>query len=142
VAVDPRALNRFLPHIYISNPDPAVRYTMVCISGPGLRFDVKQKGAAHNQVEGDQLISGDLSGQVIVSAETARAIELVNSYQGLFLTSTGGGIAGRSLTLRFVAVSKPVTDPAFCSAARSGAITTIRALALDQSTVKGGGRLK
>lgn len=142
IAVDPRALSRFMPHIYVTNPNPEIEYTMVCVSGAGLRFDVKQKGAAHNQVEGEELISGDLSGQVIVSAETARAIELVNSYQGLFMSSTGGGISGRSLTFRFVAVSKPVADPAYCGAARSGAITTIRPLGLDQSTVKGGGRLK
>lgn len=142
IAVDPRALSRFMPHIYVTNPNPEIEYTMVCVSGAGLRFDVKQKGAAHNQVEGDELISGDLSGQVIVSAETARAIELVNSYQGLFMSSTGGGISGRSLTFRFVAVSKPVADPAYCGAARSGAITTVRPLGLDQSTVKGGGRLK
>ena len=142
IAVDPRALNRFMPHIYVTNPNPDIEFTMVCVSGAGLRFDVKQKGASHNQVEGDELISGDLSGQVILSAETARAIELLNSYQGLFMTSTGGGISGRSLTFRFVAVSKPVVDPSYCSAARSGAITTIRPLGLDQSTVKGGGRLK
>jgi hypothetical protein len=142
VAVDPRALNRFMPHIYAATADPKAQHTMVCISGAGLRFDVKQKNAASNQVEGSELIYGDLSGLVIVSAETARAIELVNSYQGLFMSSTGGGIAGRSLTLRFVAVTKPVVDPAFCGAARSGAITTLRALALDLSTVKGGGKLK
>lgn len=142
IAVDPRAISRFMPHIYVSNPNPEIEYTMVCVSGAGLRFDVKQKGAAQNQVEGVELISGDLSGQVIVSAETARAIELLNSYQGLFMSSTGGGISGRSLTFRFVAVSKPVADPSYCGAARSGAITTIRPLGLDQSTVKGGGRLK
>lgn len=142
IAVDPRALNRFMPHIYVSNPNPDIEYTMVCVSGAGLRFDVKQKGGANNQVEGDQLITGDLSGQVLISATTARAIELLNSYQGLFMSSTGGGISGRSLTFRFVAVSKPVVDPSYCGAARSGAITTIRPLGLDQSTVKGGGRLK
>lgn len=142
IAVDPRALSRFMPHIYVSNPNPEIEYTMVCISGAGLRFDVKQKGAANNLVEGVELISGDLSGQVIISAETARAIELLNSYQGLFMSSTGGGISGRSLTFRFVAVSKPVANPSYCGAARSGAITTIRPLGLDQSTVKGGGRLK
>ena len=142
IAVDPRALNRFMPHIYAATPDPKVEYTMLCVNGSGLRFDVKQKSAANNQVEGAELIYGDLSGLVIVSAETARAIELVNSYQGLFMSSTGGGIAGRSLTFRFVAVTKPVVDPAFCSAARSGAVTTLRALGLDLSTVKGGGKLK
>lgn len=142
VAVDPRAINRFLPHIYAASGDPSVDYTMVCISGASLRFDAKQKGAANNQVEGSELISGDQSGQVIISAETARAVELLNSYQGLFMTSTGGGISGRSLTIRFVAVTKPVADPAFCGVARSGAIVSIRPLGLDLSTVKGGGRLK
>lgn len=142
IAVDPRALNRFMPHIYAATPDRQVEYTMVCVNGTGLRFDVKQKNAANNQVEGLELIYGDLSSLVIVSAETARAIELVNSYQGLFMSSTGGGIAGRSLTFRFVAVTKPVVDPEFCGAARSGAVTTLRALGLDQSTVKGGGKLK
>lgn len=142
IAVDPRALNRFMPHIYAATPDRQVQYTMVCVNGPGLRFDVKQKNAANNQVEGGELIAGDLSGLVIVSAETSRAIELVNSYQGLFISSTGGGIAGRSLTFRFVAVTKPVVEPEFCGAARSGAVTTMRALGLDQSTVKGGGKLK
>lgn len=142
IAVDPRALTRFMPHIYAATPDPQVQYTMVCINGSGLRFDVKQKNVANNQVGGSELIYGDLSGLVIVSTETARAIELVNSYQGLFMSSTGGGIAGRSLTFRFVAVTKPVADPEFCGAARSGAVTTMRALGLDQSTVKGGGKLK
>ena len=142
IAVDPRALNRFMPHINVSNPNSQIQYTMVCVSGAGLRFDVKQKNGANNQVEGDQLITGDLSGLVLISAETARAIELLNSYQGLFISSTGGGISGRSLTFRFLAVTKPVVDPAYCGAARSGAITTIRPLGLDQSTVKGGGRLK
>ena len=131
-----------MPHIYAATPDPQVQYTMVCINGSGLRFDVKQKNVANNQVGGSELIFGDLSGLVIVSTETARAIELVNSYQGLFMSSTGGGIAGRSLTFRFVAVTKPVADPEFCGAARSGAVTTMRALGLDQSTVKGGGKLK
>ncbi len=142
IAVDPRALNRFLPHIYAATPDPDAQYTMVCISGAGLRFDVKQKNAANNQVEGLEQITGDLSGLVIVSAETARAVELVNSYQGLFMSSTSGGISGRQLTLRFVAVTKPVADPAYCGAARSGSVTTLRSLGLDLSTVKGGGKLK
>lgn len=142
VAVDPRAVNRFMPHIFAASKDPSVEYTMVCINGSGLRFDAKQKGAANNQVEGSELITGDLSGLLIVSAQTERAIELINSYQGLFLTSTGGGISGRSLTIRFVAVSKPVADPAFCGVARSGAVTTLRPLGLDLSTVKGGGTLK
>lgn len=142
VAVDPRAMTRYLPQIYLSNPNPEIEYTMACVSGAGLRFDAKEKQVANNRVEGSELISGDLSGQLLISASTSRVREMLNSFQGLFISSTGGGIAGRSLTLRLVAVSKPVADPAFCSYARSGAVVAIRPLALEQSTVKGGGRLK
>lgn len=140
--IDPRATNYFLPLIYGANEDPEVEFTMVCISAPALRFDMGVKGAANNSIEGDELITGDQSGQLIVSAKTNRVVNLINSGGGLFLSSNIGGLAGRSLTFRFVAVTKPVVDPAYCSAAKSGAITTVRALGLDLSTVKGGGKLK
>jgi len=140
--IDPRATTYFLPLIYAANEDPEVEFTMVCISAQALRFDLGAKGVANNSIEGEELITGDQSSQLIVSAKTNRAINLVNSVGGLFLSSNSGGLAGRSLTFRFVAVTKPVADPAFCSAAKSGAITTVRALGLDLSTVKGGGKLK
>jgi hypothetical protein len=141
-AIDPRATTYFATHIFASQPDPDVDFTMVCISGAGLNFDVKVKKSTDNSPEGDELITGDLSGNLIISASTNRVVNLINSYNGLFISSTGGGLAGRSLTYRFIAVTKPVADPEFCGAARSGAITTFRALGLDLSTVKGGGKLK
>jgi hypothetical protein len=140
--IDPRASTYFLPLIYAANEDPKVEFTMVCISAPAVRFDLGVKGVANNSIEGDELITGDQSGQLIISAKTNRTINLINSVGGLFLSSNSGGLAGRSLTFRFVAVTKPVTDPEICSAAQSGAITTVRALGLDLSTVKGGGKLK
>ena len=140
--IDPRAATYFLPLIYGANEDPEVEFTMVCISAPAVRFDLGAKGVANNSIEGEELITGDQSGQLIISAKTKRVINLINSVGGLFLSSNSGGLAGRSLTFRFVAVTKPVVDPEFCSAAASGAITTVRALGLDLSTVKGGGKLK
>jgi hypothetical protein len=140
--IDPRATTYFLPLIYAANEDPEVEFTMVCISAPAVRFDLGVKGVANNSIEGEELITGDQSGQLIISAKTNRVINLINSGGGLFLSSNSGGLAGRSLTFRFVAVTKPVADPEICSAAQSGAITTVRALGLDLSTVKGGGRLK
>jgi hypothetical protein len=142
-AIDPRAATYFLPHIYASQDDPEVLYTMICIRGSaGMRFDAMQKGVANNSAEGNEQIFGDLSGLVVISAENNRAVNLLNSYQGLFISSLGGGLSGRSLALDFVAVTKPVANPAFCSAARSGATMTLRPLGLDLSTVKGGGKLK
>lgn len=140
--IDPRATSYFLPQIYATNEDPEVEFTMVCISAPAVKFDIRSKAVANNSIEGEELVTGDQSGQLIISASTNRAINAINSLGGLFLKSESGGLAGRSLTFRFVAVTKPVVDPAFCSAAASGAVTTVRALGLDLSTVKGGGRLK
>lgn len=142
IAVDPRATSRFAPHIYASVEDPEVEFTMVCISGAGVSFDAMQKSVANYSEEGSDYIVGDQSGLVIISATTNRAINLVNSYKGLLVSSTSGGLAGRSLTFRFLAVTKPVADPALCGEAQSGAITSIRPLGIDISTVKGGGKLK
>jgi hypothetical protein len=107
-----------------------------------MRFDAMQKGVSSNSSEGSERIFGDQSGYLVISAETNRAVNLLNSYQGLFISTLGGGLSGRSLSLDFVAVTKPVADPAFCGAARSGATMTLRPLGLDLSTVKGGGKLK
>jgi hypothetical protein len=147
-ALDPRAATYFLPHIFASQDDPEVEYTMICVRGSaGMRFDAMQKGIPNNMNAetpngGSERLYGDQSGFVVISAETNRAINLLNSYQGLFISTMGGGLSGRSLSLDFVAVNKPVADPAFCSAAKSGATMTLRPLGLDLSTVKGGGKLK
>ena len=142
-AIDPRAMNYFLPHIFASQDDPEVEFTMICVRGSaGMRFDAMQKGVPNNSTEGTERLYGDQSGFLVISAETNRAINLLNSYQGLFISSLSGGLSGRSLSLDFVAVTKPVADPAFCSAAQSGATMTLRPLGLDISTVKGGGKLK
>lgn len=142
-AIDPRATAYFLPHIFASQDDPEVEFTMICVRGSaGMRFDAMQKGLPSNSNEGLERLYGDQTGFVVISAETNRAINLLNSYQGLFISSIGGGLSGRSLSLDFVAVTKPVADPAFCSAAKSGATMTLRPLGLDLSTVKGGGKLK
>jgi hypothetical protein len=142
-AIDPRATTYFLPHIYAAVSDPKVEFSMVCINGTsGMKFDAIQKGIANNSNEGGELILGDQTGLLLISAETNRLVNLINSYNGLFITTWSGGLSGRNLTLRFVAVTKPVVDPTFCSAAQSGAVMTLRPLGLDLSTVKGGGSLK
>lgn len=142
-AIDPRAATYFLPHIFVSQDDPEVEYTMICVRGSsGMRFDAIQKGVPSNSVEGAERIYGDQSGYLVISAQTNRAVNLLNSYQGLFISTLGGGLSGRSLSLDFVAVTKPVADPAFCGAAKSGATMTLRPLGLDLSTVKGSGKLK
>ena len=142
-AIDPRASKYFLPHIYAAADDPEVQYSMVCINGTsGMKFDALHKGSPDNSDEGNELFMGDQTGLLLISAETNRLVNLINSYNGLFISTWSGGLSGRTLTLRFVAVTKPVVDPAHCSAAQSGAVMTLRPLGLSLSTVKGGGKLK
>ncbi len=142
-AIDPRATTYFLPHIYAAVSDPDVEFSMVCINGTsGMKFDALQKGVPNNSEEGTELIFGDQTGLVLISAETNRLVNLINSYNGLFISTWSGGLSGRSLTLRFIAVTKPVVDPAYCGAAKSGAVMSLRPLGLQLSTVKGGGNLK
>ncbi len=141
-AIDPRALTYFMPLIHVAVDDPDVAYTLACINTTAATIDIKGKRVADNAVEGDLLISGDGSPLVLISGSTNKVVNAINAANGAFISSTGGGLAGRSLTFRFVAVTKPVIDPLYCSAAKSGVITTIRALGLDISTVKGGGKLK
>lgn len=141
-AIDPRATTYFLPHIFIQPQDSDVEFTMACISSTGATIDLKSKSAAENAPEGELLISGDQSGLLIVAGATNKVVNALNASGGLMIRSTGGGLAGRSLTLRFVAMTGPAIKSEYCSRAQSGVITTIRALGLDLSTVKGGGKLK
>jgi hypothetical protein len=140
VAVDPRARNYYLPHIYAAAD--GAQFTMACISGAGVTFDSRNKQSSQNSDEGRDQIMGDQSGFLLISSTTARVVNLINSYTGLLVSSTNGGLANKALTMRFVEVSAPVVDPTFCSAARSSSNTVIRPLSLEQSTIKGGGRLK
>ena len=140
VAVDPRARSYFLPHIFAAAD--GAQFTMACISGGGITFDTRNKQSSQNSDEGKDLVMGDQSGLLLISSTTARVVNLINSYTGLLVSSANGGLANKALTMRFVAVTAPVVDPTFCSAAKSSASTAFRPLGLEQSTVKGGGKLK
>lgn len=140
VAVDPRARSYYLPQIYAAAD--GAEFTMACISGAGVTFDSREKQSSQNSDEGRDLIMGDQSGFLLISSTTARTVNLINSYTGLLVSSANGGLANKALTMRFVAVTAPVVDPTFCSAAQSSASTAFRPLGLEQSTVKGGGKLK
>jgi len=140
VAVDPRARSYYLPHIYAAAD--GAEFTLACISGAAVTFDSRNKQSSQNSDEGRDLIMGDQSGFLLISSTTARVVNLINSYTGLLVSSANGGLANKALTMRFVSVTAPVVDPTFCSAAKSSASTAFRPLGLEQSTVKGGGKLK
>jgi len=141
VGLDPRAKSYLLPHIYASTGNDR-QYTMVCISGAGINFDAMMKQSAQNSPDGPDFMTGDRSGALIISGENNRVVNLVNSYGGLMTYSPSMGIATRTISWSFVALTRPSTDPTFCSASLSRRQTVLRPLELEESTVKGSGTLK
>jgi hypothetical protein len=141
VALDPRAKSYLLPHIYASTGNDR-QYTMVCITGAGINFDALAKQSAQNSPDGPDFVTGDRSAALIISGENNRVVNLVNSYGGLIAYSPSTGIAGRTISWNFVALTRPSTDPSFCSASLSRRQTVLRPLELEESTVKGSGTLK
>lgn len=149
VKVDPRATSYLMPRIYASTGDDS-QITLACISGSGgLAFHARDDSSAEDFEAGSTLISGNRSEFLMISTNTPRLINIINSNMGLpdktglrTYSNSGLFIANKSLFIQFVAVTRPVVDPAFCSAAKSTASTLLRPLSLQQSTVKGSGKLK
>jgi hypothetical protein len=138
VNVDPRAVQMALPSIAFSGS----KYTLACISSDNLRFDILGKRVPDPSPSESLLVAGDLSSQLRISGLNGDVANLINSIGGLTAYSTQGGIAGKSLYIRYVAMSGSATDLSFCAAAQSGSLTTFRALDLGISNAGGKVTLK
>lgn len=140
-SVDPRARSYFLPQIlaYPTNPTPS---TLACITGEGVLLDLLEKGKVEALEVSAVEVVGDRSNQILLTGDAMAITKVINAAGGLQIYSNTTGVANKSVLFQFVALSKPVLDPAFCSAARSSARLDLRPLGLAQSTVKGGGKLK
>ena len=138
VNVDPRAVQMTLPGIAFSGS----KYTLACISSDNLRFDILAKRVPDSSPSDSLLVAGDLSNQLRVSGLNGEVANLINSVGGLTAYSTQGGIAGKSLYIRYVAMSGPATDLNFCASSQSGSLTTFRALDLSMSNAGGKVTLK
>lgn len=141
VGLDPRARTYLFPHIYAGTATSG-QPIQACIYGNGANLDVLQKRSAESAENSQDLLIGDRSQFLIISGAQERVINVLNSYGGLVLNAPNRGLAGGSITFQFVALNQIALDPIFCQSARAGATTTLRALSLEQSTVKGGGSLK
>lgn len=141
-AVDPRATTFFLPSIYLSVKGAQPQHTMACIVGSGINFDIGIKRSIDN-TEGQSLsIAGDRTSLIQVVGSTAQVANVINSGGGLFAFSGTKSLSGSTAFISLVGVTKPEIDPQLCSKSATAGATTLRAIGLELSTVKGQGNLK
>ena len=141
IAIDPRANSYFLPSIYISG----ARYTLACINGNGVNFDLSNKRISNNSFDTRTvMVAGDGTSNLLISGQTEGVLSVINAGGGLFAFTNSGGLRDRSASLSLTATNKNTIDPTFCAAATPAntAIFTFRALGLQVNTKKGSGKLK
>jgi hypothetical protein len=141
LAIDPRANSYFVPSIYISGS----KYTLVCINGSGINFDLANKRISDDASDTRTvMVLGDGGPALRIAGRTAEVLSVINSGNGLFAFTNSGGLRDRSASISVVATNKTTIDSAFCGAASSAnsKIFTFRALGLQVDTKKGSGRLK
>jgi hypothetical protein len=141
IAIDPRANSYFLPALYIAGG----RFTLVCINGNGVNFDLSNKRISNDRYDTRTvMVSGDGTSNLLISGQTQDVLAVINDGGGLFAFTNSGGLRDRSAFISVVATNKNTIDSNFCRAAASAntASLTFRALGLQVDTRKGSGRLK
>jgi hypothetical protein len=141
IAIDPRANSYFLPALYIAGG----RFTLVCINGNGVNFDLSNKRISNDRYDTRTvMVSGDGTSNLLISGQTQDVLAVINDGGGLFAFTNSGGLRDRSAFISAVATNKNTIDSNFCRAAASAntASLTFRALGLQVDTRKGSGRLK
>ncbi len=136
--LDPRAAMGTLPAIAASGSE----FSLICISGNNIRFDVATRRIPDSAANDSLLLGGDLSSLLRISGKTGDAVALLNSMGGLTAYSTQSALAGKTLTISFVAMGAPDISPEYCSAAKSAASLTFRALGLEVTKGVGAVKLK
>lgn len=132
--VDPRAISRNLPEVILIGP----RYLLACIEGSNVYFDIYLKSSAQAIFNNEQLVSGDMTSQLLISGTTAQVLAIINSYGGLKATSTRGAIGNLYARLSFVAMNEPTLDRSFCGQGANANLRFIqfRTLGLEKNVIK------
>jgi hypothetical protein len=141
LAIDPRAHSYFIPPIYISGS----KYTLVCILGNGINFDLANKRFSDDASDTRTvMVLGDGGPYLRIAGRTAEVLSVINSGNGLFAYTNSGGLRDRSALISVIATNKATIDSSFCGSASSAnsKAFTFRALGLQVDTRKGTGRLK
>ena len=141
IAIDPRANSYFLPALYIAGG----RFTLVCINGNGVNFDLSNKRISNDRYDTRTvMVAGDGTSNLLISGQTQDVLSVINDGGGLFAFTNSGGLRDRSAFISVVATNKNTIDSTFCRAAAPAntASLAFRALGLQVDTKKGSGRLK
>ena len=138
LTIDPRATTKFIPTINLSGSE----YVLACINGSGVNLDIAAKRQVSDGTTGGHIIVGDMTTALFVSGKTPDVLNLINSENGLFAYSAGGGLADKSVSIELVAMTNPGVKRTFCDSAKSSATLTFRSMGLEMGTVKSGITLK
>ena len=140
-AIDPRANSYFIPSIYLSGS----KFTLVCINGTGINFDLANKRVSDDRSDTNTvMVLGDGGPNLRIAGQTAEVLSVINSGGGLFAFTNNGGLRDRNGFISVTATNKATIDSAFCGKASSANTKafSFRGLDLQVDTKKGSGRLK
>jgi hypothetical protein len=140
VMVDPRARNVFLPKIvYAGQGD-----LLVCASSSLGSFNTNFVNTALSEEKSSLEIAGANSQFLRISSIGSQAVEILNSGNGLKVSSANRALAGSYLYLRFVALSEVSANPKLCNDGSASNTRTVylRPLGIDLNITKSGITLK
>ena len=133
--VDPRARSASVSELYVAGP----QNLLVCINSGSALSDVYLKNIADADFGGQALVAGDRTFNVRVTGNTSQVLAILNSAQGVRVSSAVGTIASRTVSFRFVATTAPTLDAALCAKASPANTRTLtfRELGLQIEMKKG-----
>ena len=140
VMVDPRARTVFLPKIvYAGQGD-----LLVCASSSLGSFNTNFANTVPSEEKSSLEIEGANSQFLRISSVGGQAVEILNSGNGLKVSSPSRALAGSYLYLRFVALSEVSANPKLCNDGSASNTRTIylRGLGIDLNITKSGITLK
>jgi len=139
--LDPRATVATLPAIAISGASDL----LVCVdslSNSGsetLSLDVGTKRSIDQINTATTIVSGDLTSHLLISGSIDWVNATLNSASGLRILSSPYALTGKSILMRFVAVTKPASDSSLCAqgAVANQRLLTFSTLGLEIDMVEG-----
>jgi len=133
--VDPRARTAGISELFIAGP----QHLLVCISGTSTLADVYLKNFADADFGGQTLVSGDRTSNVRITGTVDQVLAILNSAQGMRVTSPFGTLGGQNIIFRFIATSAPTLESSLCAKAwpSNTRTLTFRAMGIEIEMKKG-----